>query len=166
MQASPEELLSCLVELGIEAQTVRHLPVYTVAEAQELRGQITGAHTKNLFLRDAKRNYFLVCVEEETQVDLKQLRAMIGARGSLSFGSPEALLEKLGVAPGAASPLCAINDVSGSVRFVLDEKLLAAQLVSCHPLVNDRTTSLTPEQLLHFLTATRHEPLIVSICNF
>ena len=30
-----------------------------------LRGEIPGAHTKNLFLKDKKDNYFLLTVEEE-----------------------------------------------------------------------------------------------------
>jgi Ala-tRNA(Pro) deacylase len=165
MQTTPTELLNYLAQLGIAPSTVHHPPVRTVAEAQELRGQVPGAHTKNLFLRDAKKNYFMVCLEEDTKVDLKQLRSLIGARGSLSFGSPEMLQEKLGVLPGAVSPLCAINDSSGSVTFILEQKLLSADLLSCHPLTNDQTTSLSPDQLLAFLRETNHEPQIISIVD-
>jgi Ala-tRNA(Pro) deacylase len=163
MQITSTELLGYLTELGITTSTTHHPPVRTVAEAQTLRGQIVGTHTKNLFLRDAKRNYFMVCLEEDTHVDLKQLRFLVGARGGLSFGSPEALHEMLGVIPGAVSPLCAINDRSGSVTFVLERKLLSADLLSCHPLTNDCTTSLSPDHLLIFLRETNHEPQIISV---
>jgi Ala-tRNA(Pro) deacylase len=163
MQITSTELLSYLAELGIATSTTHHPPVRTVAEAQRLRGQTAGTHTKNLFLRDAKRNYFMVCLEENTEVDLKQLRLLVGARGGLSFGSPEALHEKLGVMPGAVSPLCAINDKSGSVTFVLERKLLSANLLSCHPLANDCTTSLPPDHLLIFLRETNHKPQIISV---
>jgi Ala-tRNA(Pro) deacylase len=165
MQMTRMELLNYLAQNDIASSTVQHPPVYTVAESQELRGQIPGVHTKNLFLRDAKKNYFMVCLEEDTKVDLKQLRPLIGARGSLSFGSPDALQEKLGVLAGAVSPLCAINDSSGSVTFVLEQELLSADLVSCHPLTNDHTTSLSPEQLVAFLRKTNHEPQVISVTD-
>ena len=58
--ATPEELLARLEELGIEATTHRHPPVFTVEEAQEHKGDLPGAHTKNLFLRDKKGVMWLV----------------------------------------------------------------------------------------------------------
>jgi hypothetical protein len=51
--------LTFLRELGIEATTSEHAYVRTVAESRDLRGDIAGVHTKNLFLRDAKRRYYL-----------------------------------------------------------------------------------------------------------
>ena len=38
-----------------------------------------GGHTKNLFLKDKKDNFFLVTVGEEAEVDLKQIHQLIGA---------------------------------------------------------------------------------------
>ena len=40
----------------------RHPPLHTVNESQALRGDLPGAHIKNLFLRDKKRNKWLVTV--------------------------------------------------------------------------------------------------------
>jgi hypothetical protein len=40
-------------------------PLFTVADSQALRGEIAGGHTKNLFLKDKKDNYFLMTVEED-----------------------------------------------------------------------------------------------------
>lgn len=162
MPATTEDVLAFLADLGIEAATVSHEPVFTVEESQRLRGQIPGAHTKNLFLRNNKRSYFLVTLGEEVAVDLKRLRTVIGARGGLSFASPEALLEHLGVQPGSVSPLAAINDTAKAVAVVLDAGLLEAEVVNCHPLMNDRTTSLAPNDLLAFLRATGHEPMIIA----
>ncbi len=162
MPATTEELLAFLTDLGIQVTTVSHEPVFTVEESQQLRGQIGGAHTKNLFLRDNKRTYFLVTLGEEVTVDLKRLRTVIGAKGGLSFASPEALLENLGVRPGSVSPLAAINDVAHAVTVVLDLGLLDADAVNCHPLRNDQTTSMAPQDLLAFLRATGHEPTLIS----
>lgn len=157
MILTPDTLLALLSENGIPADTYRHPPVHTVAESQALRGSIPGAHTKNLFLRDGKKTYFLVTVAEDAAVDLKALRGPLGARGSLSFASPEALFEHLGVLPGSVSLLAAANDRAGLVRVAVDAALLRAQTIGCHPLTNAMTTVLTPEGLRAFLRLTGHE---------
>lgn len=159
---SPEELLGYLARLGIETTTIEHAPVFTVEESRHLRGAIAGAHTKNLFLRDNKRRLFLLCLEEDAVVDLKRLRDRIGARGGLSFASPDALSEHLGVQPGSVSPFAVLNDAAGAVTVAIGGDLLAADVVNCHPLTNTRTTSIAPADLLVFLRATGHEPLVVT----
>ena len=73
MPKSPEELFAFLQGLGIEVTTRTHEPLFTVADSQRLRGEIPGAHTKNLFLKDKKDNYFLLTVDEEATVDLKSV---------------------------------------------------------------------------------------------
>lgn len=158
-----DQLLELLKADGIDAPTTEHEPVYTVEQSRLLRGEIPGVHTKNLFLRDAKRNYFLVVLNEETAVDLKQLRGFIGAKGNLSFASQEALREILGVEAGAVSAFAAINDETKKVQVVLEEGLLASERINGHPLVNHRTTSVTPEQLLRFLEGTGHRPVRVAL---
>ena len=59
MPKSPEELFAALDTLGIQHETVKHPPVFTVEQAAKLRGQIPGGHTKNLFLRDKKNALYL-----------------------------------------------------------------------------------------------------------
>lgn len=163
MPLTTDEVLRFLHDHGIAARTYTHPPVHTVAESQALRGDIPGAHTKNLFLRDGKKTYFLVTLEENTVVDLKGLRAKIGARGGLSFASAEALMEHLGVLPGSVSLLALANDAHRSVEVVMDASLMAAPLVNCHPLTNEKTTSLSPAQVRAFLAATGHVPTFVVV---
>ncbi len=81
MPKTPAELLAYLDAIGILTTTVEHPPLFTVAESQALRGQIAGAHTKNLFLKDKKGRFFLVTVGEEAEVDLKTIHQIIGATG-------------------------------------------------------------------------------------
>ncbi|TCT08059.1 prolyl-tRNA synthetase associated domain-containing protein [Aquabacter spiritensis] len=163
MSFTPAALLAFLADHGIAAVTHHHPPLHTVAESQALRGDLPGAHTKNLFLRDSKKTYFLVTLEENTPVDLKALRSKIGARGGLSFGSTEALYEKLGVLPGSVTLLATINDPDHQVIVAVEARLLAADLVNCHPLTNEKTTALTPDALLRFLELTGHAPLRISL---
>ena len=157
------EILKYLEQHGIGGKTHTHAPVHTVEESRELRGNIPGIHTKNLFLRDSKKNFFLVVTDEPTKINLKALGPIIGAKGGLSFGSPEALLQNLGITPGSVSILAAVNDPNKHVKMVLDDALMAAELVNCHPLDNCSTTSLTPAGIIAFLASTGHAPLLVSL---
>lgn len=159
MAVSEDALYARLDALGIGRQTVEHPPVYTVEESQALRGRLTGAHIKNLFLRDRKKRLWLCTVLEDREVDLKALRRRLGAQGNLSFGSAELLMEVLGVIPGAVTPLAVISDTEGRVTMVLDEGVLTHQTVNAHPLRNDRTTTLASADLLRFLEAEGHPPV-------
>ncbi len=163
MPATPEDLIAYLDRLGIISETVEHPPLHTVEESQALRGQISGGHSKNLFVKDKKSRLFLLTLGEETSVDLKRVHEKIGASGRVSFGSAELLEEVWGVKPGAVTPFGAINDAAGRVTVVLDEDLLAHPRVNFHPLVNTRTTGLSPDDLLKFLRATGHEPIVAAL---
>ena len=48
-----------------------HDPLFTVEDSENLRGEIKGAHTKNLFLKNKKNNFFLFSCDENAKVDLK-----------------------------------------------------------------------------------------------
>jgi Ala-tRNA(Pro) deacylase len=161
MPKTPDELLAFLDGLGISVSTVRHPPLFTVAESQSLRGEIAGGHTKNLFLKDKKGAYFLVTVEEEAVVDLKTIHNLIGASGRVSFGKPDMLMDLLGVAPGAVTVFGAVNDTEGRVKIVLDEGLMREETINAHPLTNEATTSIRRDDLLAFLRATGHEPHVL-----
>jgi Ala-tRNA(Pro) deacylase len=119
---TPDELFEFLDSLGIAHKTMRHEPVFTVADSQALRGEIAGGHTKNLFLKDKKDNFFLVTVGEDAVVDLKQSTQVIGAASRVSFGKPEMLMELLGVTPGAVTVFGVINDTANRVKLVLDKR--------------------------------------------
>jgi Ala-tRNA(Pro) deacylase len=156
MPASPDDLFSYLRDLGIETRTISHPPLFTVADSQALRGEIDGGHTKNLFLKDKKDNFFLVTAEEDAAVDLKSIHGLIGAASRVSFGKPEALLELLGVTPGAVTLFGLLNDKAGRVKFFIDESLLAHDVVNAHPLSNEATTSIRTDDVRRFVEATGH----------
>ena len=160
---TPEQLLERLAGLGIAQSTLTHPPVYTVDEAQEKRGRIPGAHSKNLFLRDKKGRMWLVSCLERRTVDLRWLAERLGARQRLSFGSERRLIEYLGITPGAVSPLAIVNDRTGAVTVALDRGLLEEPPVNFHPLDNGMTTSIAPADLLRFLEAEGHPPLILDL---
>lgn len=163
--ATPEDLFARLDALGVKHETIEHPPLFTVEDSQNLRGEIPGGHTKNLFVKDKKGGLFLLVVGEEAVVDLKRVHEKIGGQGRVSFGSAELLERVWGVKPGAVTPFGAINDRSGEVTVVIDAALMAESRLNFHPLVNTRTTGLASGDLVKFLRATGHEPLIADLAE-
>lgn len=163
--ATPAALFAFLDSLGIAHKTVTHPPLHTVEESQALRGDLPGGHTKNLFLKDKKGQIWLVTCREDRRVRMGPLERAIGA-ARLSFGKPELLAEVLGVLPGSVTVLALVNDRKtesgqGRVRLVLDQQLLQEAVINCHPLHNEATTAISTSDLLRFIAACGHEPLIV-----
>ncbi|MBL8835251.1 MAG: prolyl-tRNA synthetase associated domain-containing protein [Alphaproteobacteria bacterium] len=162
MPVSREQLFARLAELGIEATTLDHEPVMTVAESEHVTGHLPGVHTKNLFLRDEKGALFLVTAPWERQIKINQLHKLLGCK-RLSFGNAELLMDTLGVTPGSVTALAPINDTAGRVTVVLDKWLAGQELVNCHPLTNTATTTLKTRDLIRFLEATGHPPKLVPL---
>jgi Ala-tRNA(Pro) deacylase len=157
-----EELLAFLDRSEIQFQRITHAPVYTCDQAEQYRPDLPAVSTKNLFLRDKRRNFFLVMTACRKRVDLKALgRALM--TNKLHFGSPEDLLEMLGVTPGAVTVLGLINDRQQRLRLVVDADIAGEENFLCHPLVNTATLVLTRADLLRFFEICGHQPEIVSV---
>lgn len=161
--ATPSELLARLDALGIRHTTHRHAPVFTVEEAQRLKGNLPGAHTKNLFLRDKKGTMWLLVARFDQEVDLKVVAPQVGARGRLSFGSADRLMRYLGVIPGAVTPFAVVNDHGGQVSVALDSGLRLQEVWNAHPLDNAMTTAVSRDDLLRFLEVAGHPPVWVDL---
>ena len=154
------ELLAFLDEIGAQPVTHEHLAVFRVEEGEELKRAIPGAHTKNLFVKDAKGQLWLISAEGHAQIDLKRLHTVIGS-ARLSFGSPDLMIETLGVTPGSVTAFGLVNDRKKRVPFVLDRTLAEAAQVNFHPLTNTATTTVTQAGFRRFLGAVGVEPMVV-----
>ncbi len=157
LPVSSDALLDTLNLSGIDYQRHDHVPLHTVAESKAVQHDFLapedgGGHIKNLYLRDNKKRNYLVVSEQDRKIDLKSLPQVIGS-GRLSFGSPDRLMENLGVRPGAVTPFSMVNGVNTGVNLFVDAVLKDCALIYAHPLVNDRTISLTPSNLEKFLAA-------------
>jgi Ala-tRNA(Pro) deacylase len=161
LPTSPEQLLARLAELGIKTVTHSHPPMRTVEDSKELRGALPGGHCKNLFLKDKKDQLWLVVALEDARVELNRLDKVIGS-ARLSFGSADRLWASLGVRPGSVTPFALINDRDRRVKVVLQQAMLEHDLLNYHPLLNDRTTAIRSADLLTFIRACGHEPLVAA----
>jgi Ala-tRNA(Pro) deacylase len=155
-----DDLFSLFAAHGIAHRTLEHDAVFRVGEGDEIKAALPGGHTKNLFLKDAKGQLWLVSALQDAAIDLKALPRAIGS-ARLSFGSAELMAETLGVTPGSVTAFGLINDVSHRVRFVLDAGLGASDPVNFHPLTNTATTAISQVDFRRFLAALGVEPLIV-----
>ena len=154
------DLIALLAAEGIAHDTLDHPAVFRVGEGEEIKAAIPGAHTKNLFLKDAKDQLWLISAQDRTVIDLKRLHTVIGS-GRLSFGSPALMEQTLGVTPGSVTAFGLINDTDHRVRFVLDRHLAEAERVNFHPLTNTATTGVSQAGFRTFLAAIGVTPMIV-----
>ncbi len=159
---TPEELLDYLTKLGISYKNTPHPAVFTAEEGEKYWKGIAGMHCKNLFCKDAKGNLWLIVAPAFKRVSLKSLPAVIGSK-RLSFANEELLFEVLGVRGGSVTPFAVINDKDCRVQVVLDKEMMEQDLINYHPLTNTATTTITPADLMTFMQATHHEPLIVPV---
>ena len=159
----PEQsLLNALDAAGIAWTLAEHQAVYTVEESAQLHAEIPGAHTKNLFLKDASGQFWVVSAPHDARVDLKALPAAIGSK-KVSFGKADDMVRLLGVEPGSVTPLAVFNDADGAVKVVIDGRLAAAACVNVHPLRNTATLGLSGADLIAFLGTTGHPPVVVAL---
>lgn len=157
---SHDEFLAFLDQMGVSHTTYDHPAVFRVEEGEEIKRAMPGAHTKNLFLKDAKDQLWLVSAEGHAKIDLKRLHQVIGS-ARLSFGSAELMERTLGVTPGSVTAFALVNDRERRVRFVLDRTLAEAEIVNFHPLTNTATTGVSQPGFRRFLAAIGVEPLVV-----
>lgn len=166
--ATEAELLAFLDKHKISHSTSYHAPVFTVEEAQTVREGMPGGHSKNLFVRDKKKNFALVVAEETTKIDLKELAGKIGL-GRLSFASADRLKTYLGVTPGSVTPFALLNaatrrDASHpDIKLVIDTALIENATVHFHPLHNGATTAVSPDGLMAFVRACGFEPQLLAL---
>ena len=86
------DLLEQLKIKGVEYTRYDHEALFSVQESKVKRGDIEGAHTKNLFLKNKKNYFYLFSCEESSVVDLRKFSKSVSA-GNLSFAREEYLIK-------------------------------------------------------------------------
>ncbi len=154
---SPNGLFAYFDAQGLAYSNVEHPPVFTVAEGADLKAQMPGGHSKNLFLKAKSGALFLVSAKDDTRINLNRLHKALDC-DRLSFGSADLLLETLGVTPGSVTAFALVNDPAQRVRFWLDQALWACDPINFHPLTNTATTAMPKADFGRFL-ASLNRPL-------
>ena len=162
MPASDKNLFDQFAVLGIETTTVRHSPMFTVKDGEKELVDIPGGHCKTLFLKDKNQNLWLVVMLGKIRLDMKSLQKKLGS-SRLSFAKPDLMWEVLGVEPGAVTPFVILNESARNIKVVLDKKMMKEKLLNYHPLRNDATTTISASDLLKFIYAMEHKPIILDL---
>ncbi|MBS2036632.1 prolyl-tRNA synthetase associated domain-containing protein [bacterium] len=157
------DIYSFLSQHSIAYARHDHPAVFTCEQAERLVPPMEAARTKNLFLRNRKgTRHFLVVVGYEKSADLKQLAPLLDV-DKLSMGTPERMLEFLGVEPGSVTILALANDHQGKVEVVFDQPIAEASSLRCHPLVNTATLEVSAEDIRRFLQVTGHQLKVMDV---
>ncbi len=159
------DLLDILREKNIDFQVHEHKPLYTVEDSEKLRGKIDGSHTKNLFLKNKKNEFFLFTCNERAKIDLKQFSKSIDAK-NLSFANENYLEKYLGIKPGSVSPYALLNDKKNNVSFYLDENLEKSEKINFHPLINDTTITMKTSDFINFILENKKRINIFSLEHY
>lgn len=159
-QKGEAELYALFGAHGVAWTHHTHPPLHTVEESRALRGDLPGAHVKNMFLKDKKDRLWLVTCLEHRQIRIRDLEKEIGAQ-KCSFGKPDLLWDVLGLLPGAVSPFGLINDPAHKVTPVLDRQMLEHDPINAHPLHNEATTGISAADFRRFFQITGHVPVLV-----
>ena len=144
------ELIELLKKEKYEIKVHQHDALFTVEDSKKLRGVIDGAHSKNLFLKNKKNEFFLLSCEEADKIDLKKISKSLEL-GNISFAKQEYLEQYLKIKPGSVSPFALLNDDDGFVNFYLEQTLYESKHVNFHPLINTFTITIKTERFIEFM---------------
>lgn len=148
MSEKQQLVYKILDKKGIPYKISNHAAVHTIDEMNILQIEGIGQIVKNLFLRDdKKKRYFLVTVEKDRTVNLKDLQDQLQSR-PLSFASENDLQKYLGLKKGSVTPFGVLNDTSNSVEVIFDKKLAKFQTIGIHPNENTATVWIQLKDLV------------------
>ncbi len=146
-----------LDRLGISYARVDHAPANTMEDCVAVDAALGATMCKNLFLCNRQQtDFYLLMMPADKPFRTKELSAQIGT-ARLSFASAAHMEQYLDIHPGAVSVLGLANDGERAVNLLIDEDLLSAEYVGCHPCVNTASLRLSVADLLKvFLPAVKH----------
>ncbi len=147
-------LYDIFIQLNIKFEEIKHEPVFTIKQAQTIKNKIDGTGCKNLFLTDKKGKYFLIILQENKKANIKEIAKIVNT-SHLSFTKISELKDILHLEKGSVTPFGIINDITNKVLLVIDKDLKGKKLLF-HPNVNNKTISITYDDLIKFIQFEKH----------
>ena len=161
----PQELAiyDRLEELNISYIRVDHDRADTIEICHEVEKVLKGEICKNLFLCNRQQTqFYLLLMRGDKPFKTKFLSAQLGC-SRLSFADEGHMADLLHTVPGSVSALELLFDTEGQIQLVIDQPLMQDEYISAHPGLSRSTIRLTREDLLRFVHATGHEPIVVDL---
>ena len=159
-----QRVYAFLDSLGIDYNRVDHEPAMTMEACEAIDEVLGTSMCKNLFLSNRQETaFYLLLMPADKPFKTKDLSAQLGV-ARLSFGKAEYMEEYLDITPGSLSILGLMNDKENNVQLLIDEDILSAELVGCHPCINTSSLSLTVKDMREkIIPAMNHKPIIVKL---
>lgn len=161
------ELRACefLTENNIEYTYYEHEAAVTM-ELCDLIDMKTGAyHCKNLFMTNrAKTLFYLVLMLPHRRFKTAEVSKKLGV-SRLSFADDELLFKRMGLMPGAVTPLGLLNDAEHVINVAVDKALLESEYICIHPMVSTASLKLKTCELLRFIRILGYEPKLIELIN-
>ena len=148
-----------LDQLGISYERVDHEAAETMEACRAIDLVLAPAVIcKNLFLCNAqKTRFYLLMIRDDKRFKTKEISHQIGS-SRLSFAPAEFMEEFLDITPGSVSVLGLMNDTGNRVQLVVDEDVLQAEYVGCHPCINTSSLRIRTEDVFGIFTQAIHHP--------
>lgn len=159
-----EDIINKLRKLGIEYERYEHRKVLTCQESTALLPKdMKGVRTKNILLRDRKKeNYILIVVEENKLIDYKELSKALNLK-SLKMADEEDLKKYLGTETGALSMLSLFNDNEKRVNLIIDRDIWNEEAFDCQPNQLGVVLLIWKEDWLKIFNYLDIEPEVINI---
>ena len=153
-----------LDDLGIEYFRLDHEPADSDhPDVLAAVDDVLGARIcKNLFLANRQRTRFYMLMIPSDKVFRSSDISKQAGSSRLHFAEPEYMEKYLDTTPGSASVMGLINDVDNNVRLLVDEDVLNAEYVGCHPCINTSSLCIRTQDIFGpFLDAVHHDYITV-----
>lgn len=158
-----EAVYDKLNELGISYTRVDHDHADTMEDCLLIESTLGARICKNLFLCNRQQTqFYLLMMHGDKPFKTKYLSSQLGC-ARLSFADEGHMAQYLHTTPGSVSALELMFDQDDKVHLVIDKPLLADEYISAHPGLSGSTLRLTREDLLRFVRAVGHEPVVVDL---
>ena len=154
-----------LDKLDIEYERVDHEAAFTMEACAAIDEILAPAVIcKNLLLCNTQETkFYLLMIREDKIFKTKEISHQINS-ARLSFAPEEYMEQFLNITPGSVSVMGLMNDTENHVQLLVDEDVLNAEWVGCHPCVNTSSLRLKTKDVFDtFLKAVHHDYWIVKL---
>ncbi len=155
-----KNLLTYLKKYNINYKIHEHPPVFTVSQSIKLKLQINCLHTKNLFLKDEKGRFYLVCMAAYKRLNIKKLEEHLKVK-KLKFSSSEELKKELNLPPGSVSIFGMIY--AKNTHLLMDKEVYSASSSGFHPNINTATLEIDRVSLEKFYNSLSCSKEVINI---
>ena len=153
-----------LDELSISYSRLDHAPAFgsETELCDEIERSLGAKICKNLFLANRQRTKFYMLMLPEHKVFKSSDISRQAGSSRLHFAESEYMEDLIGCSPGSASVMGLINDTEHRVQLLVDDDVINAEYVGCHPCINTSSLRIRSEDIFEkFVKATGHDFIVV-----